>query len=383
MDVFPISVLGSTGSIGTQTLDVCEKLHIPVSSMAFGKNVTLAEQQARRFHPNFVASSDEEAAKDLKIRLADTDISVLSGTYGVIEAAMDENASTVVTAVVGTAGLLPTMAAISRGKRIALANKETLVCAGRLVMAAARDCGAEIVPVDSEHSAIFQSMDNKNGVRPVKILLTASGGPFFGKTYDEIKNMPPEKALKHPNWSMGAKVTIDSASMMNKGLEFIEAMHLFSMEPDAIEVLVHRQSIMHSAVEFSDGSVIAQMGVPDMRVPIQYALTYPDRAPAPCRTLSLSEIGTLTFDKPNLDTFKCLGLAMECARRGGTYGAVMNAANEIAVGLYLNKKISFGGIYESVHLCVETIKGKDDPELSDILEIDAEAREFVKNNYIV
>ncbi len=383
MEYLPISVLGSTGSIGTQTLDVCDKLNIPVSAIAFGKNAKLAETQARRFKPRIAAAQDENAANDLKVRLADTDITVLSGPYGVIEAAMEESASTVVTAMVGTAGLLPTLAAISRGKRIALANKETLVCAGKLVMAAARDCGAEIIPVDSEHSAIFQSMDNKNGVRPVKILLTASGGPFFGKTYDEIKNMPPETALRHPNWSMGAKVTIDSATMMNKGLEFIEAMHLFSMPPEAIEILVHRQSIVHSAVEFADGSVIAQMGVPDMRIPIQYALSYPERAPAPCSTLSLSDIGTLTFARPDLDAFRCLALAMECAKRGGAFPAVMNAANEIAVGLYLAGKISFGGIYESVRLCVETIKGKDEPELSDILEYDAAAREFVKNNYIV
>ena len=376
-----VAILGSTGSIGTQTLDVCERLGIPVTAITARKSTDMVEQQARKFKPELVVMTDEAAAKDLKIRLADTAVKVIGGDEGVIEAASHKNADTVVTAVVGTAGLLPTIAAVKERKRIALANKETLVCAGSIVMSLSKEYGAEIIPVDSEHSAIFQCCDNKAGVRPVKIQLTASGGPFRGKTWDEIKDAPPEAALKHPNWSMGAKVTIDSSSMMNKGLEFIEAMHLFSVQPKDIEVLVHPQSIVHSAVTYEDGSMIAQCGLPDMRIPIQYAITYPNRTVSPVKNLDLAEIGTLTFFKPDLDTFKCLALAMECAEKGGVSCAVMNAANEIAVGLYLEKKISFGGIYESVRAAVETIKGSSTPDLDEILEADRQAREFVKYNF--
>ncbi len=378
-----ISVLGSTGSIGTQTLDVCEKLGIGIAALAAGKNIELLEVQARRFKPDMVAIKDETAAGLLKTRLADTPVRVLQGEEGTLEAACCKSAETVVTAVVGTAGLLPTIAAIKEKKRIALANKETLVCAGGIVMGMAEEYESEIIPVDSEHSAICQCMDNRAGVLPDRIILTASGGPFRGKKWDEVKNMPPEAALKHPNWSMGAKVTIDSATMMNKGLEFIEAMHLFGMPPECIDVVVHPQSIVHSAVMYKDGSVIAQMGVPDMRIPIQYALTYPDRQPCPADRLELSERSPLTFEEPELDTFRCLSLAMKTAVSGGVSCAVMNAANEIAVQLYLKKAISFGGIYESVAKAVDKIKGSDNPGLEEILDADRRARAFVLENYVV
>ena len=382
MDYGRVSVLGSTGSIGTQTLDVCEKLGIKVSAIAAGKNIKLLEQQARKFAPDIVSVLDEEAAAELKVKLADTPCKVLSGEGGTVEAACAPDAKTVVTAVVGTAGLIPTVEAVKEKKRIALANKETLVCAGNIVMKMAEKCGSEIIPVDSEHSAIFQSMDNRGGVKPERIILTASGGPFRGKTYDEIKNAPPEAALKHPNWSMGAKVTIDSASMMNKGLEFIEAMHLFGAAPDNIDVVVHPQSIVHSAVMFKDGSVIAQLGVPDMRIPIQYAITYPNREVSPVKKLDLCEYGGLTFEKPDLDTFRCLKLAMKTARMGGVSCAVMNAANEIAVQLYLKKIISFGGIYETVASAVENITGSEE-SLEEIIAADKSARRFAAENYII
>ena len=382
MDYGRVSVLGSTGSIGTQTLDVCEKLGIKVSAIAAGKNIKLLEQQARKFAPDIVSVLDEEAAAELRVRLADTPCKVLSGEGGTVEAACTPDTKTVVTAVVGTAGLIPTVEAVKEKKRIALANKETLVCAGNIVMKMAEECGSEIIPVDSEHSAIFQSMDNRGGVKPERVILTASGGPFRGKTYDEIKNAPPEAALKHPNWSMGAKVTIDSASMMNKGLEFIEAMHLFGVAPDNIDVVVHPQSIVHSAVMFKDGSVIAQLGVPDMRIPIQYAITYPNREVSPVKKLDLCEYGGLTFEKPDLDTFRCLKLAMKTARMGGVSCAVMNAANEIAVQLYLKKIISFGGIYETVAPAVENITGSEE-SLEEIIAADKSARRFAAENYII
>lgn len=383
MEYGKVAVLGSTGSIGTQTLDVCERLNIPVTALTARRNSALVEQQVRKFKPELVVMTERFAAADLRVRLADTKTKVLYGEEAMMEAAAVQSSDTVVTAVVGTAGLLPTLAAIKEKKRIALANKETLVCAGRIVMGLAKQCGAEIIPVDSEHSAIFQCCDNKAGIRPKKIQLTASGGPFRGKKWDEIKNAPPEAALKHPNWSMGAKVTIDSASMMNKGLEFIEAMHLFGVSPRDIEVLVHPQSIVHSAVTYEDGSMIAQCGLPDMRIPIQYAITYPNRTVSPVKKLDLGEIGTLTFEKPDLNTFRCLALAMGCAELGGISCAVMNAANEIAVGLYLEKKISFGGIYESVRGAVEKIRGSKNPGLDEILQADKEARKFVSQSYIV
>lgn len=374
MKYLSVSVLGSTGSIGTQTLDVCRRLGIPVAALCANKSVDLLEAQAREFRPLLVAVSDKAAGEDLTIRLADTDCHVIYGPRAAEEAAALPEAGVVVTAMVGTSGLLPTMAAIRAGKRIALSNKETLVCAGSLVMAAAESCGAEIIPVDSEHSAIFQSMDNRAGVKPTGIKLTASGGPFRGMSWEEVRLLPPERALKHPNWNMGAKVTIDSASMMNKGLELIEAMHLFAMRPEDIEILVHPQSIVHSAVEYADGSVIAQLGMPDMRLPIQYALTYPERTVCPVKPLKLADLGTLTFEAPDLNTFRCLGLAMKAAKQGMSACCVMNAANEVAVGRYLKKEITFGGIYESVAAVMDGLSGRCAETLEDVLALDLDAR---------
>ncbi len=376
-----ISVLGSTGSVGTQSLDVIEKLGLGVAALTANKSVDLLEKQARKFNPEIVGVYDEESAGILKKRLADTDIKVLSGMDGLIAAAEVESADTVITAVMGMIGLKPTMAAIRRKKRIGLANKETLVCAGRLVMAEAKKYGAEIVPVDSEHSAIFQSAAAGNKKDIKKILLTASGGPFRGKTYDEIKNMPKEAALKHPNWSMGQKITIDSASMMNKGLEFIEAMHLFSVRPRQIEVLVHPQSIIHSAVVFEDNSVIAQMGVPDMRIPIQYAITYPERTPSPASELDFTAMKPLTFEKPDLEAFPSLALAMEIAGRDDASCAVMNGANEAAVALYLQDKISFGEMYDAVKEAVDALGSMRADTIDDILSADSEARKFIFERY--
>ena len=376
-----ISVLGSTGSVGTQSLDVIEKLGLGVAALTANKSVDLMEKQARKFNPEIVGVYDEESAGILKKRLADTDIKVLSGMDGLIAAAEVESADTVITAVMGMIGLKPTMAAIRRKKRIGLANKETLVCAGRLVMAEAKKYGAEIVPVDSEHSAIFQSAAAGNKKDIKKILLTASGGPFRGKTYDEIKNMPKEAALKHPNWSMGQKITIDSASMMNKGLEFIEAMHLFGVKPRQIEVLVHPQSIVHSAVVFEDNSVIAQMGVPDMRIPIQYAITYPERTPSPASELDFTAMKPLTFEKPDLEDFPSLALAMEIAGRDDASCAVMNGANEAAVALYLQDKISFGEMYDAVKEAVDALGSMRADTIDDILSADSEARKFIFERY--
>ena len=376
-----ISVLGSTGSIGTQSLDVIEKLGLGVSALAANRNIELLEAQARKFSPELVAVFDEERASELEKRLSDTNISVVSGMEGLIAAAEIPSADTVITAVMGMIGLKPTIAAIRQGKRIGLANKETLVCAGNIVMAEAKKYNAEIIPVDSEHSAIFQSMAGGKRSEVKRILLTASGGPFRGKKYDEIKNATKEAALKHPNWSMGQKITIDSASMMNKGLEFIEAMHLFGVRPDQIEVLVHPQSIVHSAVEFSDNSVIAQLGVADMRIPIQYALTYPDRMPSPAKSLDLTALSALTFEKPDTDTFKSLKLAMDTAGRKDAACAVMNGANEAAVALFLQDKIAFGEMYECVSFAVEELGGMKADTIDDVLLADEAARKFVFERY--
>jgi len=371
-----VSVLGSTGSIGTQSLLIIRHLGLRVSALAANSNTKLLEEQAREFNPPLIAVFDPKAAADLKIRLADTPARVVSGMEGIIEAASDIS-DTVITAMSGAAGLRPTMAAIEKGKRIALANKETLVCAGELVMAAAEKYGAEIVPVDSEHSAIFQCLAGQKDKKFSKILLTASGGPFRGKSRRELESVRKEDALKHPNWSMGRKITIDSATLMNKGLEFIEAMHLFSATPDKIKVLIHPQSIVHSMVEFEDGSVLAQCGIPDMKLPIQYALTYPERrasiSPAPDFTKT-----PLTFSQPDPETFPCLKIAMETARVQGTAAAVMNAANEEAVNLFLEDKIGFYGIYEAVAFALERMGNKENAALGDILEADRQARELVR-----
>ena len=375
-----ISLLGSTGSIGTQTLDIVD-MHpdkFSVCAIAANSNVKMLEQQARKYKPVLAVAYDGGAAKELKLRLADTDVKVMSGMDGLVAAASMDEAETVVTAVVGMVGLQPTLAAIEKGKRIALANKETLVCAGEIVMSKAKQCGAQIVPVDSEHSAIFQCLDHFAGNEVKKILLTASGGPFRGMTRTDMEKVTLKMALQNPNWNMGPKVTVDSATMMNKGLEFIEAMHLFAVKPEQIQVLVHPQSIVHSAVEFADNSVIAQMGVPDMRIPIQYALTYPKRYQSPANELDLSSIGQLTFEKPDLDAFCCLRLAMEMAAAGGTACAVLNAANEAAVRLFLDGMISFNSIFEFVSAAAESITIVQKPSLDDILSCDREAREFVK-----
>ncbi len=374
-----ISVLGSTGSIGTQTLECAAHLGLTVSAITGNRNVRLLEEQARRFRPGIVAVPGDAEAAELKTALADTPVRVLSGEGGLEEAAVAGD--TVVTAIMGTAGLLPTMAAIKEKKRIALANKETLVCAGHIVMAAAREHGAEVIPVDSEHSAIFQSMagGRKNEVK--RILLTASGGPFFGMKREDMVDITPEQALKHPNWTMGAKITIDSATMMNKGLEVIEAMHLFSVTPEMIKVVVHRQSIIHSMVQFCDNTVIAQLGTPDMRTPIQYALTYPRRLPSLAAEPDFADIGGMTFFDPDLDAFPCLRLALETAGRTDAAPAVMNAANEVAVELFLRKKLSFPGIYDAVAQAVAALGAGSADTIEDTLARDAEAREFIRRRY--
>ena len=369
-----ISVLGSTGSIGTQTLDVAAACSLPVAALAANRNIDLLERQARTFRPILVAAADTAAASALRARLADTDIRVMGGREGILAAAALSEADAVVTALVGIAGLEPTLAAIDAGKRVALANKETLVCAGPLVMARAREKGAEIVPVDSEHSAIFQSLQGSRHKELRRILLTASGGPFFGWTAEQLSAVTPDKALKHPNWSMGAKVTIDSATLMNKGLELIEAMCLFDVPPEQIEILVHRESILHSAVEYCDQSVIGQLGAPDMRLPIQYALTWPERVPGPAPGLDLFACGKLTFAKPDLHTFRCLALAIRAAKTGGTAPAILNGANEVAVPAFLDRRIGFLDIAGAVEHALDTVPVEQALTLEAIFRADALAR---------
>lgn len=372
-----IAILGSTGSIGTQTVDILPSIDAEVVALTTNRRINLLEEQARALHPKMVCAMDESAAKELKIKLADTDIKVLTGMDGLIACAAESGADIVVTAVVGMVGLLPTMAAIKAGKDIALANKETLVCAGGLVMSAAKQYGVRILPVDSEHSAIFQCVQAANGNPIDKILLTASGGPFFGKKIEEMRGMTREQALAHPNWSMGAKITIDSATMMNKGLELIEAMWLYDLPPEDIEIVVHRESIVHSAVEFADGAVIAQLGLPDMRLPIQLALTWPQRVPCKVPRMSLAEVAKLTFYAPDYEAFPALNLAKHAASLKGDRGAVLNGANEAAVGLFLNDKIGFTDIAERVAYALDTIPYKKDITLDDVLAADKAAREIV------
>ena len=371
-----ISILGSTGSVGQQTAAAAEHLGLRVAALAADHNTALLEEQARRFKPALIAVSDEAAARQLKIALADTDTRIAGGADALIEAAALPETDCVVTAVSGAVGLRPTLYAIDGKKRIALANKETLVCAGELVMARAKAAGAEIVPVDSEHSAIFQCLEGRRGELR-RILLTASGGPFRDMTREETYFKTPAEAVAHPNWSMGAKISVDSATMMNKGLELIEAMHLFGVTAEQVTVLIHPESIVHSAVELIDGAVIAQMGTPDMGLPIQYALTYPERRPSLTRRLDLFETGALRFLKPNLENMPCLALATDCARRGGTAPAVLSAANEAAVSLFLQEKIRFGQIFECVAAAVDSIEFIESPSLEDILQADGEARRFV------
>ena len=376
-----ISILGATGSIGRQTVAVAEHLGIPVSALTTNKKIDLLEEQARRLRPKLAVAYDEGAARALKTALRDTDIRVASGLDGLMEAAAFEESDCVVTAVSGAVGLRPTLAAIDRKKRIALANKETLVCAGKLVMARVRERGAEIVPVDSEHSAIFQSLMGRNPGELKKILLTGSGGPFLGKAWSELEHVTPEQAVKHPNWSMGAKISVDSATMMNKGLEFIEAMHLFSVTPDQIQVVVHPQSVVHSMVELVDGTVIAQLGVADMGLPIQLALTYPQRCPSMFAHLDFWRMPDLTFGAPDLEKTPCLGLAMDCARAGGTAACVMSAANEVAVGLFLGHKLGYNQIYDCAAGAVESIGSVENPGLEEILDADRAARAYVMEHF--
>ena len=376
-----ISILGSTGSIGRQTLEVAEACGHRVAALTVNRSVELAEEQARKFRPELVAAVDERAAADLRVRLADTPTRVAGGEQALLEAAVLPRADTVVTAVVGIAGLRPTLAAIDAGKRIALANKETLVCAGELVMARAREKGADIVPVDSEHSAIFQCLQgcrDRGEVR--RLIITASGGPFFGKGREELSQVTREQALRHPNWSMGAKITIDSATLMNKGLEFIEAMRLYAMPPEKISVVVHRESIIHSLVEFVDGAVLAQLGTPDMRLPIQYALTWPERTAGPATPLDLLRCPPLTFAAPDLEAFPCLALALECARKGGTSTAILNGANEAAVALFLNDKVKFLDIPRLVAGALDRVEARaGDYGLEDVFEADRAARAAVSD----
>lgn len=372
-----LSILGATGSIGTQTIDILSSIDAEVVALTTNRNIKLLEQQARALHPKLCVAFDETAARDLKIALADTDITVMSGMDGLVAAATHPDCDTVVTAVVGMVGLLPTLAAIDAGKDIALANKETLVCAGGLVMEAARKKGVHILPVDSEHSAIFQCVQACQGNPLDKIILTASGGPFFSKTAEELRTVTREQALKHPNWSMGAKITTDSATMMNKGLELIEAMWLYDLPQEKIEIVVHRESIIHSLIEFVDGAVLAQLGVPDMRLPIQYALTYPARVPCKVPRLSLAEVGKMTFYPPDDKAFPAMNLARQAASRKGNAGAVLNGANEAAVGLFLSDKLPFWRIPELVAQTMERIPFVNDPTLDDILTSDREAREAV------
>ena len=373
-------ILGSTGSIGTQSLTVARQNGWRVTGLAAGSNVDLIEQQVREFKPLKVALFSEEAARDLKARIADTNTKVLSSISGVCEVAESEG-DLVLNAIVGIAGLRPTVAALKAGKQFALANKETLVTGGSLVMNLAREKGIKILPVDSEHSAIFQSLQGAPENSLKKILLTASGGPFYSKTREDLKNVTVEQALKHPNWSMGAKITIDSATLMNKGLEVIEAVHLFGVKADDIEVLVHRQSILHSAVEFCDGAVIGQLGTPDMKVPIQYALTYPERADVAYERLSLADIGTLTFARPDTDTFKCLKVCIDAINKGGLVPAAANGANEEAVRLFLEKKISFLQIGDLVEAAAANQKVFAGYTLEDVFEADRAAREFVISHF--
>lgn len=376
-----ISILGSTGSIGRQTVAAAKHLGVPVKAISVQSNIELAERQARELNTELVAVYDEDAAKALRRRLCDTNIRVAGGEAGLIEAAVIPSADCVVTAVSGAVGLKPTLAAIDTGRRIALANKETLVCAGTIVMARAAEKGAEIVPVDSEHSAIFQCLTGRERTELYRILLTGSGGPFRGKPVSELRDITPAQAVKHPNWSMGAKISVDSATMMNKGLEFIEAMHLFACAPDEIQVIIHPESIIHSMVELVDGTVIAQLGVPDMGLPIQLALTWPERGPSMSERLDFAALGKLTFEAPDLAKVPCLGLAMDCARRGGTATAILNAANEVAVALFLQEKIGFTQIYDCVSKALDSMEICSDPNLEEILDADRRARNFVREHF--
>lgn len=374
-----VSILGSTGSIGTQSLEVCEKHGIKVTALAAHSSIDMLEQQARKFMPSKVCIYRDDKYSELKERLADTGIKVLSGMDGLCEIAVMEESDIVLNSVVGMVGLLPTLTAMEAGKNVALANKETLVAGGKIVTELAKKKGVTIYPIDSEHSAVFQCLQGNKREQLSKMILTASGGPFFGYTYDQLRNVTKEQALKHPNWDMGNKITIDSATLMNKGLEFIEAKWLFDLRPDQIEIVVHRQSVVHSAVEYNDYSVIAQMGVPDMKIPIQYALLYPDRMECPTGRLSLTDYGKLTFEKPDYDTFKCLSAAIEAIKRGGAYPCLVNSANEEAVRAFLHDEIKFIQIGEIVSSVLDKFEYFDINSYEDVTKADIMAREYVRS----
>lgn len=368
-----IGILGSTGSIGTQTLEIVRSNpDLQVIALAAGSNVSLMEQQVREFHPMLAVMGSEEAATDLKNRIADTDTRVSAGMEGMLELAILPQMEVLVTAIVGMIGIRPTIAAIKAGKTIALANKETLVTAGHIIMPLAKEKGVSILPVDSEHSAIFQSMHGENRERVSKILLTASGGPFRGKKTEELQDITVEDALKHPNWSMGRKITVDSATLVNKGLEVMEAKWLFDVEPEQIQVVVHPQSIIHSMVEYVDGGIMAQLGMPDMKLPIQYALTYPQRRNLPGERLDFSKLTDITFEKPDPETFRGLALAYEAGRQGGSMPTVFNAANEKAVAMFLDRKIGYLDIPEIIEKCMNDHHKISNPSLDEILAVEAE-----------
>ena len=376
-----ISILGCTGSIGRQTAAVAEHTGIRVAALTANRKIDLLEEQTRRFHPEFVAVYDEAAAEQFRLAVADLPVRVGSGMEGLIEAATLESADCVVTAVSGAVGLRPTLAAIDAKKRIALANKETLVCAGDMVMARAAEKGAEIVPVDSEHSAIFQCLMGREKGELYKILLTGSGGPFRGRRREELEDITPAQAVAHPNWSMGAKISVDSSTLMNKGLEFVEAMHLFRVTPDDIRVVIHPQSVIHSMVELVDGTVIAQLGVPDMGLPIQLALTYPERRSSQFEHLDFWKLRDLSFEEPDLVNFPCLRLAMDGARRGGTAPCVMSAANEVAVHKFLRGELGYNRIYDAAAGAVEAVGWSKADSLETILASDEAARAYVRENF--
>lgn len=380
-----IAILGSTGSIGTQTIEIvrAHSDELKVGALAAGSNIDVLEKQIREFKPELAAVFDEDRARELKLKVSDLDVRITAGMDGLIEAAALESVECVVTSMVGMIGIRPTIAAINAGKDIALANKETLVCAGHIIMPLAQKMGVKILPVDSEHSAIFQSMNGENRKRIEKILLTASGGPFLNKSRDELRSMTVEDALKHPNWSMGRKITVDSASLVNKGLEVMEARWLFDVPLDRIQVIIHPQSIIHSMVQYEDGAVIAQLGMPDMKLPIQYALFYPDRRPFDGKRIDFYELSQMTFMEPDTETFSGLKLALKAAKTGGTMPTVFNAANERAVALFLEKKIGFLEIYDIIEGSMDAHKVSYMPDVDTILQAEAEVYAYINSRWEV
>lgn len=376
-----VSILGSTGSIGTQSLVVCKKMGYRVHALTAHSNWKLLEQQVREFSPAIAVLTDPDAAEQLRLALQDTKTTVLSGMDGILEVVSHKEQDTVINALMGVAGLLPTVRAIEAGNNVALANKETLVAGGKLVTDLVREKGVLLTPIDSEHSAIFQCLQGNTTDSVQRLIITASGGPFYGKSREELKGIRKEQALRHPNWSMGAKITIDSSTLMNKGLEFIEAMWLFSMPPEKIQIVVHPQSIIHSMVEYVDGSVMAQMGAPDMMIPIQYALTWPERFDSPAKRLDLLSYGNLTFGKPDLETFTCLADCIEAAKRGGLYPCIVNGANEEAVSLFLQDRIGYLDLFAAVRAALDHFAPGDYTSAEEVLEADRMAREFVRETF--